>query len=167
MKTMSPADALIGDSPLIQAARTLIEKLGPTRLNVLIEGPTGSGKELAAEALHRASGRAGPFVACNVCAIPDAMFEDAMFGHVRGAFSGAIGEHRGYMAEADGGTLFLDELSGLASHNQLKLLRALETRRFRAVGARVDVQQDALEIRFRVDGLASLVEDFKREPVAA
>lgn len=158
MTGIHPADVLIGDSPLIREARALIAKIAPTRLNVLIEGPTGSGKELAAEALHQASGRQGGFVACNVCAIPDAMFEDTLFGHARGAFSGAIAEHRGYMAEADGGTLFLDELSGLARHNQVKLLRALETRRFRPVGARADAMSDFRLIAATNMPLASLTE---------
>jgi DNA-binding NtrC family response regulator len=135
MTDLRAVDLLVGESPGIREARRLIQEIGPTNLNVLLEGPTGSGKELAAQALHAVSRRSGRLVSLNVCAIPDTMFEDAFFGHVRGAFSGALATHRGYLAEADRGTLFLDEIGALASHHQVKLLRAIETRAFRAVGA--------------------------------
>src|SRR5690606_8821472 len=81
---------IIGDSPAIRRVRSLILKFAPTGLPVRIQGPTGSGKELVARALHRASGRRGQHVAFNVCAIPDALFEATLFGQVRGAFTGAI-----------------------------------------------------------------------------
>jgi DNA-binding NtrC family response regulator len=140
--TTPATELLIGDSPPMRQARALIERFGSTNLNVLLEGPTGSGKELAAQALHAASGRKGSMVAFNVCAIPDAMFEDALFGHVRGAFSGATADHRGYLREAHGGTVFLDEVSALAPQCQAKLLRAVETRQFRPVGASADQRSD-------------------------
>jgi DNA-binding NtrC family response regulator len=104
----------------------------------LVEGPTGSGKELVAQEIHAMSNRVGPIVAINVCAISETMFEDAMFGHVRGSFSGAIGDHAGHLLEADKGTVFLDEIGSLQLSAQVKLLRALETGRFRPVGARSD-----------------------------
>lgn len=103
-----------------------------------IEGETGVGKEQVAQALHAASGRSGAFVAVNVCAIADSMFEDAFFGHVRGAFTGASDQTYGYFGEADGGTIFLDEIGALSLESQAKLLRAVETARYRQVGARAD-----------------------------
>jgi DNA-binding NtrC family response regulator len=133
---------IIGDSSAIRAVRALVERVAPLRMPVLIQGPTGSGKELVARALHTLSGRRGRFVAVNVCAIADAMFEATLFGHVRGAFTGAVGDAAGYLAEADGGTLFLDEIGGLSPAMQAKLLRALETHEFRPVGGRRDQRSE-------------------------
>lgn len=138
MTEIELAQFIIGESPAIRRVRELILRVAPTSLPVLIQGPTGSGKELVAEALHRVSGRSGAFVPFNVCAISDAMFEDALFGHVRGAFTGATQDRRGYLAEADRGTVFLDEISSLSLGMQPKLLRAIETRKFRPVGASSD-----------------------------
>ena len=87
------------------------------------------------------SGRRGEFVEVNVCAIAETMFEDALFGHVRGAFTGAAGNKRGHLAEADGGTLFLDEIGDLSLVNQVKLLRAIDLGRYRPVGAHRDQQR--------------------------
>jgi DNA-binding NtrC family response regulator len=124
---------------------------------VLIEGPTGSGKELVAQALHTFSRRRGAFVAFNVCAIAESMFEDALFGHVRGAFTGAVDEAPGYLVEADGGTAFLDEVSGLPLLLQAKLLRALETRQFRPVGAKRDRRSEFRLIAATNEDLTALV----------
>ena len=134
--------AIIGESDAIMRLRAVIEAVAPTRLSVLIQGPTGSGKELVAAALHARSGRRGPFVPFNVCAISDSMFEDALFGHVRGAFTGAVSDVPGFLREADAGTVFLDEVSGLGPTMQAKLLRAIETGVFRPVGAKRDAQSD-------------------------
>jgi DNA-binding NtrC family response regulator len=131
-------DLILGESEAIRAVRVLIRKIAPRREPVLIQGPTGSGKELVAQALHAASGRPGRFVPFNVCAIPETMFEDSLFGHVRGAFTGAAGDSQGYLLEADKGTAFFDEVSGLSLPMQVKLLRAIETGEFRPVGARGD-----------------------------
>jgi two-component system response regulator AtoC len=133
---------LIGESPPIRRLRALIAKVAPTDLPVLVQGPTGSGKELVASAIHAASGRAGPLVAFNVCAISEQLLEATLFGHVRGAFTGAHEDVAGYLTEADRGSLFLDEIGGLPLALQPKLLRALETRRFRPVGARADRSSD-------------------------
>jgi DNA-binding NtrC family response regulator len=95
-----------------------------------------------AQAIHTLSARIGALVAVNVCAISDSMFEDAIFGHVRGAFTGAVQDAPGFLAEADRGTLFLDEISGLRLDAQAKLLRVLETRSFRPVGGRRDSRSD-------------------------
>lgn len=133
---------LVGDSRAIREVRREIIRFGPTKLPILIQGPTGSGKELAARAIHGVSRRDGALVAFNVCALGDGMFEDALFGHVRGAFTGAARDAPGYLAEANGGTVFLDEISGLSMASQAKLLRALETGVFRPIGASRDRMSD-------------------------
>jgi sigma-54-specific transcriptional regulator len=133
---------LIGESRVMRELRAEILRFGPTRLPILVQGPTGSGKELVARALHAASRRQGALVAFNVCALNEGMFEDALFGHVRGAFTGASRDASGYLAEANGGTLFLDEISGLGLQSQAKLLRALETGAFRPVGGTRDRVSD-------------------------
>jgi DNA-binding NtrC family response regulator len=122
----------------MEELRAFIEMIAPTPLSVLITGPTGSGKELVAQALHTLSGRDGKLVAVNIAAIPDGMFEAEFFGHARGAFTGAIRDRAGLLTEAHRGTLFLDEVGSFSPWMQPKLLRVLETRRFRPVGARVD-----------------------------
>ena len=139
--------------------RALIARVAPTRLPVLIEGPTGSGKELVAAQLHCASGRTGSLVAFNVCAIGETMFEDALFGHVRGAYTGAIGESMGFLREANGGTAFFDEISGLPLPLQAKLLRAIETGVFRPIGAARDARSDFRPIAATNDDLSELVRE--------
>jgi DNA-binding NtrC family response regulator len=126
---------MLGNSPAIVAVRRLVLRLARSELPVLIEGPTGAGKELVAQALHTYGGRPGAFVAQNVCAISESMFENEMFGHSRGAYTGAVSDAPGLLAQAHRGTLFLDELGGLALGPQAKLLRAIETREFRRVGS--------------------------------
>jgi two-component system response regulator AtoC len=147
--------ALVGESLAIRRMRALIAKVAPTDLPVLIQGPTGSGKELVAQALHYESKRRGRFVPFNVCAISETMFEDIVFGHVRGAFTGATTDSIGYLAEADKGTVLLDEIGALTLPLQPKLLRAIETREFRPVGGRLDRRSE-----FRV--VASTNEDLMR-----
>lgn len=145
MPLVSPcaaAESIVGDSAAVRGLRSLIMVAAPTRLAVLIQGPTGAGKELVAAALHAASGRRGRFVPFNVCAIGDSMFEDALFGHVRGAFTGALSDAPGFLLEADGGTAFFDEVSGLQPVLQAKLLRAIETGEFRPIGGRRDTRSD-------------------------
>lgn len=133
---------LLGESPVMRALRADIVRYGASRLPILIEGPTGAGKELVASALHATSRRSGELVAFNVCAVGDGMFEDALFGHVKGGFTGATRDAAGYLAEANGGTVFMDEISGLGLQSQAKLLRALETGVFRPVGAARDRVSD-------------------------
>jgi transcriptional regulator with PAS, ATPase and Fis domain len=133
---------LIGESRAIRDLRREIARFARSSLPILIQGPTGSGKELVAQAIHLVSGRDGPFVPFNICALSDGMFEDALFGHVRGAFTGASQDAPGYLAEANGGSVLLDEISGLSLQSQSKLLRALETGAFRPVGAARDRRSD-------------------------
>ncbi|HXD49530.1 MAG TPA: sigma-54 dependent transcriptional regulator [Gemmatimonadaceae bacterium] len=150
-------DSLVGDSPSMQRLRALVTAVAPSRIPVLIEGPTGSGKELVAALLHRASRRSGPLVAFNVCALSDSMFEDALFGHVKGAFTGALGDSLGFLREARGGTAFLDEISGLPLHSQAKLLRALETGVVRPVGSSRDEATDCRIVTATNEHLDDLV----------
>lgn len=148
---------IIGDSPVIRELRQNILRYAPLGLNVVIMGPTGAGKELVAKALHDNSGLHGAFVPTNVCAIPDTMFESTMFGHRRGAFTGAVEDARGLMCEADGGSLFLDEVGDLNLTVQVKLLRAIDTGSFRPVGARADVRRTFRTITATNRELPSLV----------
>lgn len=154
---LSMLDAIVGASDEIRQLRRMIERVAPTKLPVMIQGPTGSGKELVARALHALSERPGRLVAFNVCAVGEPMFEDALFGHVRGAFTGAVHDAPGYLSEADRGTVFIDEIGGLSLAAQAKLLRALETGEYRPVGAKADRKSDFRVIAATNDDVAQLV----------
>jgi DNA-binding NtrC family response regulator len=131
-----PQHRLIGRSKVIRTLRRQLERLARLPLPVLIHGETGTGKELAARTLHEfGENREGPFVALNCGAIPDGLFESELFGHRRGAFTGAHRDHAGAFARAANGTVFLDEIGELPLSAQAKLLRVLETRRLTPVGA--------------------------------
>lgn len=127
---------LLGRSAAMREVFGILERIAPSEASVVLEGESGTGKELAAEAIHTHSARAeGPFVAVDCGAIPTALIESELFGHVRGAFTGAVQDKRGLFEEADGGTLFLDEIGELPLELQPKLLRALEKRQVRRVGS--------------------------------
>ena len=127
--------AMLGSAPAFMAARALAERVAPADTTVLLEGPTGVGKELFAQAIHQASLRASkPFVAVNCSAFPKDLLESALFGHRQGAFTGAMSDQKGFLEEAKGGTLFLDEIGELDLGAQAKLLRVLETRQYFRVG---------------------------------
>jgi len=133
--------AIVGNDPAIARLVERIERVAPTRATVLITGESGTGKELVARALHAASERpAGPFVVLNCAAIARDLAESELFGHERGAFTGAVARRRGVFEEATTGTLFLDEIGELALALQAKLLRALETGVVRPVGGCHDVR---------------------------
>ncbi|MDB4913032.1 MAG: Response regulator of zinc sigma-54-dependent two-component system [Gemmatimonadetes bacterium] len=142
--------ALIGESVVMREMRDLIQAVARTPLPVLVLGPTGSGKELVARAIHAASASQGSLVCFNAAALTDSMFEDTLFGHVRGAFTGAVSDHTGLLAEADGGTLFADEVASMSIVAQAKMLRAIETGEYRAVGAQRDKRS-----RFRLVSAAN------------
>ncbi len=162
---------LIGQSPSMERVRTLIERAAPTDANVLILGENGTGKEIVAREIHRLSRRsAHPMVSIDLGATNETLFESELFGHVKGAFTGAAGERIGRLKAADHSTLFLDEVGNLPLHLQPKLLTALEQRKVVPVGANrpvdIDVrvvaatnmseEQLADEMRFRQDLLFRL-----------
>lgn len=127
---------IVGHTPAMVLLQEQIVRFAPTTATVVIHGETGTGKELVAQALHRLSPRAKhPFVAANVAAINESMLATELFGHERGSFTGAYLRHRGLFEQAHGGTLFLDEIGEMAFDAQAALLRVLETREVRPVGA--------------------------------
>ena len=129
-------DRLVGKSQAMARVFDMVRKVAAAKTNILITGESGTGKELVARALHHLGARPdGPFVAVNCGAIPDTLLESELFGHVRGAFTGADREHTGLFVQASGGTLFLDEIGELPMTLQVKLLRALQERVIRPVGA--------------------------------
>ena len=133
----------LGESPPMKAVYSLIERVAARSVDILITGETGTGKELVARAVHRRSRRiAAPFVPIDCGAIPDTLLESELFGHERGAFTGADARRIGLIEVADGGTLFLDEIAELPFALQAKLLRVLQERRLRRVGARKETPVD-------------------------
>jgi two-component system NtrC family response regulator len=135
---------MIGANPQMQAVFDMIRKVAPTSASVLILGESGTGKEMVAQALHRRSSRSsGPFVAINCNTIPENLLESELFGHEKGAFTGADAQRKGHIESAAGGTLFLDEIGELPASVQVKLLRFLQEKCFQRVGGRQEIQSDA------------------------
>jgi two-component system, NtrC family, response regulator len=134
---------MVGASEQMQAVFSFVRKVGPTAAPVLILGESGTGKEMMAQALHRWSARkSGPFVAINCSAIPENLLESELFGHEKGAFTGAHMQRKGHIETASGGTLFLDEIGELTPPVQVKLLRFLQEKRFQRVGGRQELYSD-------------------------
>jgi sigma-54 specific flagellar transcriptional regulator A len=163
--TLTP-HPLIGQSQAMRDTRSLIKTLAPSLSSVLIQGESGTGKELIAQALHaQGPRRSGPFVPINCGAIPRELLESELFGHRKGAFTGAVGERMGRFEMANGGTIFLDEIGDLPLDMQVKLLRVLQERQIEPLGAnksvaidvRViaathkDLEKDIAEHKFRED----------------
>lgn len=138
----SDAPPLIGQSAAIERVRALIQALGPTPADILINGQTGAGKEVVARQLHAASGRKGPFVAINCGALPESVFESEIFGHEAGAFTSAQKRRIGKLEYANGGTVFLDEIESMPLTLQVKLLRVLQERRLERLGGNDPVTVD-------------------------
>jgi two-component system NtrC family response regulator len=135
---------MIGASLQMQAVFTFIRKVAPTTAPVLLLGESGTGKEMVAQAIHRRSSkRNGPFTAINCSAIPESLLESELFGHEKGAFTGAHVTRKGHIETAAGGTLFLDEIGELPPPVQVKLLRFLQEKRFQRVGGRQEIASDA------------------------
>ncbi len=140
----APLDGIIGNSPAMRAVYRLVRLVAPSPSSVLLVGETGSGKELVARAIHRLSPRAdGPYVRVNCGALSESLLESELFGHVKGAFTGAIDNKTGRFEAAHGGTIFLDEISSMSAKLQVKLLRVLQEREFERVGESRTIKVDA------------------------
>lgn len=133
---------IIGQSPAIQQIRQLVATLAPTGVDILLNGETGSGKEVVARAIHDASGRRGQFVAINCGALPETVFESELFGHEAGAFTGAGKRRIGRIEHANGGTLFLDEIESMPLNLQVKLLRVVQERSVERLGSNSAIPVD-------------------------
>ena len=135
LKAVTGGKQFIGESDIMLRLKDLLRRVAPTDANVLIQGETGTGKEVVAQSIHQLSTRAdGPFIAINCGAIPHDLLESELFGHVKGAFTGAVGASDGLIRDANGGTLFLDEIGELPLNLQVKLLRAIQEHEVRPVG---------------------------------
>ena len=144
-RTEAHGDELVGRSPAFQRTMALVQRISRSNTNVLLLGESGTGKELVAHTLHRLSPRAdGPFVPVECSGLPAQLFESELFGHARGAFTNAFRDKPGLVEAATGGTLFLDEIGDIPPADQVKILRLLETRRFRRVG---DVEAKTADFR--------------------
>ncbi|ROR34697.1 sigma-54-dependent transcriptional regulator [Inmirania thermothiophila] len=150
---------LVGDSPPMRRLRAMIAKLARSQAPVYISGESGTGKELVARMIHEQGPRAaGPFVPVNCGAIPAELMESELFGHVKGAFTGAAADKEGLFQAAEGGTLFLDEIAELPPHMQVKLLRAIQEKAVRPVGAAREVPVDVRILSATHKDLAALVQ---------
>jgi DNA-binding NtrC family response regulator len=159
-------DDFIGESAAMREVYSVIDRIASSSVDVLVTGETGTGKELAARAIHKRSRRAaGPFVPIDCGAIPDALMESELFGHERGAFTGADARRMGLIEVADGGTLFLDEVAELPLPLQAKLLRVLQERRVRRVGGRQENSVDVRVVAATSRDIAQMVErgEFRRD----
>ncbi len=135
--------SLIGNSPEMRKIYSVVEQAAPTGASVLITGESGTGKELIAQTIHHLSPRASfPFVGINCAAIPETLLESEIFGHEKGAFTGAADRRQGCFELADRGTLFLDEIGEMTPATQVKLLRVLQERKFRRLGGRIEQSVD-------------------------
>ena len=133
---------IIGNSAAIQRVIDNVRQVAPTRATISITGESGTGKELIAQAIHQLSGRTGKFIAVHCAALPETLLESELFGHERGAFTGATEQRKGRFELADGGTLFLDEIGEIPLSTQVKLLRVLETRSFERIGGTETITVD-------------------------
>ena len=151
---------LITQDPAMLEISTTIEHVAPTSASVLLQGESGTGKTLLARMIHNKSQRADkPFIEVNCAAIPEALIESELFGHVKGAFTGAVNARLGRMQAANGGTLFLDEISEIPLHLQPKLLKAIEEQRFQMVGSDNDVKVDTRIIAASNQNLRAMIDD--------
>ena len=146
--------SMVGSSPAMQEIFSLIRQMAPTSAPVLIRGESGTGKELVAREIHKCSSRVnGPFVAINAAALPETLVESELFGHERGAFTGALERSAGCFEQAHGGTLFLDEIGEMPQATQPKLLRVLENLRVRRLGGKHEIAVDARVLAATSQGL--------------
>jgi DNA-binding NtrC family response regulator len=152
--------SMIGRSSPMRALFQLIETVAPTGTTILITGETGTGKEMVARAIHQTSPRhRGRFVAINVSAIPETLLDAELFGHARGAFTGAVAMRQGRLEQADGGTLFLDEVGTMPMALQMKMLRVLQEREFERIGDAKTIKVDVRIVAATNADLAKMVKD--------
>ena len=156
---------IIGHSPAMRALYQVLEQAAPTPASMLILGESGTGKELVAQTIHQLSPRAShPFVALNCAAIPDTLLESEIFGHEKGAFTGATDRRAGCFELADRGTLFLDEIAEMTPATQVKLLRVLQERKFRRLGGRIEQEVDVRVLAAtNIDPISAIREGRLRE----
>lgn len=155
-----PLETLVGHSAALQTIRALIKKLAVTETTVLIQGESGTGKELVARAIHRLSPRAdGPLISLNCAAVPSELIESELFGHKKGSFTGALGDHKGVFRSAHGGTIFLDEIEATSPAMQVKLLRAIQVGEVRPVGENFAHTVDVRVIAATNQDLSRLMEE--------
>ena len=155
-------DRIIGNCDEMREVYKLVEKVAPTNAPVLIIGETGTGKELVARKIHEESDRSkGPFVAVNCMALASGVLESELFGHEKGAFTGAVDRHRGKFEVADGGTLFLDEVGELTQGAQVTLLRFLQEKEFQRVGGTKDIRVDVRVVAATNKDLTKSIKDGK------
>ncbi len=153
-------DNIIGKSKAITQFFDMVKRIAKTQSTILIEGKSGTGKELVAKALHFHSKRNEmPFVAVNCSAIPETLVESELFGHTKGSFTGAVSNHKGLFEEADGGTLFLDEVGEVPTSIQVKMLRALQEREIRRIGGRENISIDVRVIAATNRNLEKMVKE--------
>ncbi|MDA8364370.1 MAG: nitrogen regulation protein NR(I) [Gammaproteobacteria bacterium] len=157
---LNAAPEILGEAPAMQEVFRAIGRLSRSHLSVLINGESGTGKELVARALHRHSPRADkPFIAINIAAIPGELLESELFGHERGAFTGALSQRKGRFEQAHGGTLFLDEIGDMPAELQTRLLRVLSDGRFYRVGGHEQIETDVRIIAATNQDLEARVRD--------
>ncbi len=159
-EVLPPATEIIGEAPAMQEVFRAIGRLSQSNITVLINGESGTGKELVAKALHRHSPRVSqPFIALNMAAIPKDLIESELFGHEKGAFTGAGGMRKGRFEQAGGGTLFLDEIGDMPAETQTRLLRVLADGEFYRVGGHTPVKSDVRIIAATHQNLEKLVDE--------
>src|SRR5207247_4724270 len=160
---------MIGQSEVLKRVLDVAQRAAPTDLTILIEGESGTGKELLARAIHRLSARKeGPLIPVNAAAIPEGLLESELFGHERGAFTGAIRARPGRFELAKEGTLFLDEIGDMPLSMQVKILRALQERQIERVGGIKSISVDVRIVAATHQNLEEMVADgrFRQDPFA-
>ncbi len=158
--TSSTANFIVGTSAQSKAVQRHIELIAPSDMSVIINGETGTGKEFAAQSIHKFSKRAGsPFMAIDCGALPKELAGSELFGHVKGSFTGAVADKQGSFEVADGGTIFLDEIGNLSYENQIKLLRVIQERKIKRIGATKDTSINVRIIAATNENLSKAVKD--------
>ena len=150
---------LVGQSAAMRDVRRLIDIAAPTKTTILIQGATGTGKELVARSIHKNSPRKGEMISINCSAIPAELLESELFGHEKGSFTGASNRKIGILEEANGGTVFLDEIHHLSMEAQAKILRAIQEKKIRRIGQNEEIKVNLDKITVKYGGRFYLAKD--------